>query len=110
MEAHSQFRPRSVGGGGTQKGVACGKGYSVGILMSISVVVVAGGCAVAVRRRRAEATIGASILQYEGWIGAEKNVVLVELKVMRRRLLAVLAQQTSMRRRVCVASPFFGVR
>jgi hypothetical protein len=44
-----------------------------------------------------------------GWSGAEKNVVLAEMEVMRRRLLAVLAQQTSMRPRVCVASPFFGV-
>jgi hypothetical protein len=35
-------------------------------------------------------------------------VVLAEMEVMRRRLLAVLAQQTSMRRRVCVASPFLG--
>jgi hypothetical protein len=64
---------------------------------------------VAVRRRRAEATIGASMLQYEGWIGPEKNVVLAEMEVRRMRLLAVLGQQTLMRPRGCVASPFFGV-
>jgi hypothetical protein len=48
-------------------------------------------------------------LQYEGWIGPEKNVVLAEMEVRRMRLLAVLGQQTLMRPRGCVASPFFGV-